>query len=100
MQIALVHHHYDKQHLAEVIEQMKILGAPTIRVVDLGEDRYQALEGYHRLRACEELGISPELEIVDWQGDLDLRALGLQFEDPITMEELCDDSYLATWLEF
>ena len=64
--IVLAHNHYDKEHLAEVVKEMKILGAPTIRVFDLGFDGLsQAIEGCHRLRACEVLGIAPDLVYLD-----------------------------------
>jgi len=66
MKIVLLHNHYDESHLEVVIEEMKVLGAPTIRVYDLGFDGLvQAIEGCHRLRACEALGIEPNLEFVD-----------------------------------
>lgn len=54
--------------LAQVIEEMRALGAPTIRVVDCG-DYYMALEGSHRLAAAAELGLSPALTIYE-QGDI------------------------------
>jgi hypothetical protein len=41
---------------------MRVLGPPTIRVVDCG-DHYQALEGSHRLAAAHTLGITPRLLI-------------------------------------
>jgi hypothetical protein len=51
-------------HLAEVIAAMRTLGAPTLRVVDCG-DHYVALEGMHRLAACAELGMAPELVVLE-----------------------------------
>jgi len=44
------------EHYHKVLDSMKRLGAPTIRVVDLG-DGYQAIEGSHRLAAAKELGL-------------------------------------------
>lgn len=66
MKIALLHNHYDKEHLAAVEKEMKKLGPPIIRVLDLGFDNLvQALEGTHRLRAAEKLGFTPILEYVE-----------------------------------
>lgn len=55
-------HQPDADKLASVIAEMRILGAPTIEVVDCG-DYYQALEGSHRLAAAAELGIEPILTV-------------------------------------
>ena len=74
--IALLHNHFDQDHLNQVVEEMKKLGAPTIRVYDCGFDNiYQALEGCHRLRACEILNLTPVLEFIDGDvlaGDIEL----------------------------
>lgn len=48
----------DPAHLLEVIEEMNVLGAPTIRVFNTG-DSYIALEGSHRLAAAEALELTP-----------------------------------------
>ena len=62
MKIALAHNHFDQEKLNEVVAEMKVLGAPSIAVLDLGFDgMVQALEGCHRLRACEILNITPVL---------------------------------------
>lgn len=68
MTIALLHKHYSEEHLAEVMEQMKELGAPTVRAI--WSDLYGlwlAVEGCHRIRAAVELG--EEVEIVDVSGE-------------------------------
>jgi len=64
-------------HLETVIKTMKVLGSPLIHVVDCGE-YFQALEGSHRLAACEQLHIIPRLriyqqeDVISWQNfDLD-----------------------------
>ena len=65
-QIVFLHNHYDAKHLDSVVADMRVLGAPTIHVLDLGFDGlYQALEGSHRLRACAILDITPILIVVD-----------------------------------
>lgn len=56
-------HEPEPGHLRDVIEDMRELGAPTIRCVDW-RGEYYALEGSHRLRAAFELGLEPFLEIV------------------------------------
>jgi hypothetical protein len=50
------------EHLVEVVEAMRELGAPTIEVVDCA-DFYQALEGSHRLAAAVELGLTPSFVV-------------------------------------
>ena len=76
MKIVLLHNHYDEKHLIKVIAEMKTLGAPTIKAYDLGfDDLVQAIEGCHRLRACETLGIEPVIEWIDDTtliGDVDI----------------------------
>ena len=70
--IVLAHNHYSQSHLEAVKASMIKLGAPTIRVYDLGfENLCQAIEGCHRLRACEELGIMPTLQYVDSEASLE-----------------------------
>lgn len=64
--VYLLHNHFDQDHLNAVVAEMKVMGAPTIRAYDLGFDNLiQAIEGCHRLRACEVLGITPNIELVD-----------------------------------
>ena len=66
MKIALLHNHYDAAKLESIVEEMKVMGAPTIKVLDLDFDgMVQALEGCHRLRACEILNVTPTFEWVD-----------------------------------
>lgn len=65
----------DKIHLAEVIEEMKVLGAPVIRVYDNG-DEIVALEGSHRLAAAAALDLTPVIVRMDeadkMETDLDI----------------------------
>lgn len=64
--IVLLHNYYDQKHLDDVVEQMRHKGAPTIRAYDLGfDDLVQAIDGCHRLRACEILHITPIIEYLD-----------------------------------
>jgi hypothetical protein len=55
-------HAPDPDKLCDVTARMRVMGAPTIEVVDCG-DHYQALEGSHRLAAAVALGIAPTLVI-------------------------------------
>jgi hypothetical protein len=57
-------HEPDPGHLREVIEEMKTLGAPTVRCVDWRGDLH-AIEASHRLGAAFELGLTPNVVIVD-----------------------------------
>ena len=92
MTIVLLHDNYSEKKLTAVINEMKVMGPPTIRVYDLGFDNlYQAIEGCHRLRAAELLDLDPiivevessnkiwDLEIDNWdeyQEDDTLEILG------------------------
>lgn len=59
--------------LASVIEEMRTLGAPKLRVVACG-DYYMALEGSHRLAAAAELGLVPELVVYEQDDEIDVTA--------------------------
>ena len=58
----------DPETLEAAKAEIRVLGAPQIRVVDCG-DHYMAIEGVHRLAAAAELGIAPNLTILK-QDDL------------------------------
>lgn len=64
----------DADKLEAVKAEMEKLGAPTIRAIDAG-DHLIAVEGSHRLRAAEELGMAVNIEIVDEDGEIDLDTL-------------------------
>lgn len=61
-------HSPDPEKVERVCAEMRVLGAPTIRVVDCA-DYYMAIEGVHRLAACATLGVTPLLDVLD-QDDL------------------------------
>lgn len=69
-------HGTDEDKLAEVIAEMRELGAPTIRVVDCS-DFYMALEGSHRLAAAAELGLTPEFVVFEQDDVVDLSTLDI-----------------------
>lgn len=57
------HEPYEDGQLAEVLQEMRVLGAPTIRVIER-DGLFFALEGSHRLAAAHELGIEPNLVVL------------------------------------
>jgi hypothetical protein len=56
------HFPYEDGHLGQVVADMKLHGAPTLRVVKFQGDLY-ALEGSHRLAAAAYLGVIPKVVI-------------------------------------
>lgn len=74
--INLLHSHYDADHLVAVKTAMSELGSPKIRVLDVAGDLY-AFEGCHRLRAAQDLGIAVTLEMLDYDGTVDIDSIGL-----------------------
>lgn len=95
MQTLFTIHAVDEEKLAEVMAEMRVLGAPTIRVVNCG-DYLMALEGVHRIAASARLGIIPVLEILD-QDDL-IHADSLDWQDlrsgeQYTAGELAGEAY-------
>jgi hypothetical protein len=101
MRIALVHDHYDVEHLAEVIEQMKTLGAPKIHAVWMPcYGHYAALEGCHRIRAAKELGLVPEIVEVEYSDKMCSTISGYDGDCDYSISEICDDSYRSVIVEF
>ena len=94
MRIALVHDHFDEAHLAEVIEEMKTLGAPTIKAVWMEcFNHWAALEGCHRIRAAAALGLTPEIDEVEYSdAPCDV--------DGMTVAEVADRSRESEAIEF
>lgn len=64
MRVVAKHLPYDDGHLAEVLDTMRLCGAPTIRVVRFDGDLL-ALEGSHRLAAAHQLGLEPRLVVLE-----------------------------------
>lgn len=88
-------HQPDPRKVATVQEEMRILGAPTIRVVDCS-DHYVAIEGVHRLAACAALGIAPILDVLEQDDLIDPRSLDwpdLQADETYTAGELAGEAY-------
>jgi hypothetical protein len=62
------HEPYEDGQLANVVEEMRIQGPPTVRVVER-DGLYFALEASHRLAAAHHLGIQPRLVVVTPEAD-------------------------------
>lgn len=63
-------HPYTESEVLKVMEEMRQLGFPTIRVVDSGngfegDEEYTAIEGTHRLEAAFRLGERVTLDEID-----------------------------------
>lgn len=71
LKISLLHNHFSPEKLQEVINDMKKLGKPKIRVYKTGINNiYQAIEGSHRLRAAKILNLIPDIEVLDPETNL------------------------------
>lgn len=64
----------DQAKLEGVKAEMATLGSPTIRAID-GGDHLIAIEGSHRLRAAEELGLPVNIQVIGDEADIDLDTL-------------------------
>ena len=101
MKITLVHDHFEQDHLDHVIEEMKTLGAPTVKAVWLDYmGSWAALEGCHRLRAAEALGLTPEIEPIEYDDVTTVQDFGLDYEDDFRVCEIVDGAYARHTLEF
>ena len=100
MIVILPHAHFEADHLASVIAEMAVLGAPTIKAIDCG-DHYVALEGSHRLRAAHTLGIEPIFNLIDYvaEAETDDVAPG-SYQDNYTLEEIVAASSRSEPMEF
>ena len=96
MTIALVHDHYDANHLDMVKAEMIERGAPVIKAVWMeAYDLYAALEGCHRIRAAKDLGLTPIIDEVEYSDDL---VEGMDGDWMVS--EIADDAYKAVKIEF
>ena len=102
MEIALMHKHFDAQHLEDVKAEMVNLGAPTIKAVWMEcWGVWAALEGCHRIRAAKELGMIPEIEEIEYSEDVTLEELGIDDSgDGFTVAEIADGAYRAKIIKF
>lgn len=103
MVINLLHKHYNEQHLAEVVNEMKRLGTPTIRAIwseTYGE--WMAIEGCHRLRAAQQLGITPIIKDVTAQKTITVQQDGenIRVKTAKFAEELENDLWKTVSIRF
>ena len=84
--VIMRHSYYDADHLAEVVEEMRTMGAPTLRAVEIDGEIY-LLEGCHRVRAAVELGLPVTLEMLEYDPETDGDTLPEDFADGIQGSE-------------
>lgn len=70
MTLVLLHIHYSTEHLEHVKSEMAKLGSPRLRGVNMGDCVY-LLEGCHRARAAAALGVTVEVEEIDYNYERD-----------------------------
>ena len=70
-------HPTNNTQLAEVVQKMRVVGAPTIRVVDCA-DHYFAIEGTHRIEAARLMSIPVTLEVIRGSALLDVRGMDIE----------------------
>jgi hypothetical protein len=93
MKIALIHHHYSAEKLEAVKSKMLVLGPPKIHAVWMDcYDRWQAMEGCHRIRAAKELGLTPEIIEVGYSDNMCSTINGYDGENDYQISEICDDA--------
>lgn len=95
MQTLFTIHAVNESKLQNVIAEMRVLGAPKIRVVDCG-DYLMALEGTHRIAAAAALGIAPVLDILEQDELIDADSLDwqdLRNGETYTAGELAAEAY-------
>ena len=92
MDIVLFHGHYDPDHLKAVCNEMRTLGAPTIRAAyNVTHNVWMAVEGCHRVRAAHALGLTPT--IIDIGGE---EVITIQSDDDdveVTVADLVAELY-------
>jgi hypothetical protein len=87
-------HAVDVDKKNDVIKEMRVMGSPTIRVVDCG-DYYMALEGVHRIAAAAELNLPLDLDILEQDDLIDASTLDWQDlqDETYTAGELAGEAY-------
>ena len=73
--VIVAFHNFNPEHLAEVMDEMKIRGTPTLRGVHVGNGIIKLVEGVHRIESACRLGLFPEINLLDLNtkvSDLDL----------------------------
>ena len=103
MEIALYHKHYTEQHLAEVKTEMTKRGAPVIRAIwSECYGMWLAIEGCHRIRAAQELGLKPVIKDISKQKSAAVQIDGemVKIEMDALSSDLEDGAWKATIITF
>jgi len=101
MNIALVHDHYDAEHLEAVKAEMLTSGAPVIKAVWMEcYNLYAALEGCHRIRAAKELGLEPVIDEIEYSDDMASTVTGYDGDEDYSISAICDGASKASVIEF
>lgn len=99
MNIALLHDHYDADHLIAVSDYMRVHGAPTIKAVWM--ECYQcwaALEGCHRIRAASALGLPIVIDEIGYSDDT-LSSVGITVDQDYAISEIADEANSKTMID-
>lgn len=100
MRIVLPHSNFDADKLAAVTAEMQTLGAPTIKAVNCGE-YFVALEGSHRIRAARALGLTPEIDEVEYSETMTTDdVVPGSYQDTWTIAQIVDDAHQSEMLVF
>ena len=101
--IALLHKHYDEQHLEEVKTEMASLGAPVIRCIwsELN-NMWMAVEGSHRIRAAKDLDLMPIITDITNQkyAVVQIDNENIKINVKKYASELQDDLYQTDYIDF
>ena len=101
MKVALVHDHYDQDHLEAVKSEMITIGAPVIKAVWMEcYGIYAALEGCHRIRAAKELGLEPIIDEVEYSDDMASTVSGYDGDGDYPISAICDDACRSVIIDF
>lgn len=103
LSIILLHKHYDGKHLEEVKSKMVKRGTPKIRCIwSEVYGCWMAVEGCHRLRAAQELGLTPIIKDISEQKTVShqTRDGSVKMSMPKMIEFLQETAYKSTILDF
>jgi hypothetical protein len=102
MKVIPPHRLPEENHLDAVTQEMERLGAPTLKAVWLdGYQAWMALEGSHRIAAAQALGLTPEIEEVEYDPEATTdEVVPGSYQDCLTLEELADRAWEIGAVEF
>jgi hypothetical protein len=103
MQIALLHKHYNEDHLEAVKVEMEKRGAPVIRAIwSEAYEMWMAVEGCHRIRAAKELGLTPVIKDISKSKTTTVQVDGDNVKVKVTdlAEELQDGLWRTEYIDF